>query len=72
MNTVLVVVGTVVLLFSLFIYWLAWGFLKSNKQIARELEIARVTLGNIGNPGCGLILGIIGIVSGVVLIIANI
>jgi hypothetical protein len=76
MNTALLILGSVILLFSSFIAWGSWEGIRRNKQIREKMGI---TLDQelsdpktFGRPRTFLVISIIGIVIGVILIISNI
>ena len=72
----MIVVGIVVLLISLFFAWFSWGFLRRNNEIKRLASSdtgipTKLDKKNFGSPGIFLIFSVIGILLGVLLIIAG-
>ena len=72
----MLVIGIILILISLFILWLSMGFQKRNNEIKKNLKTEtgipiQLNKENFGNPGGGIIFGLIGIVVGLLLIVAG-
>jgi hypothetical protein len=76
MNTALVILGSVILLFSLFTALISCWAIRRNKEISERigatLDPETFDPKTFGRPRTGLVISIIGIVIGVILIISNI
>lgn len=73
MNTVLIVIGVIIAIISLFFLFIGWGAQREKKRISESIGTTpdRLDKKMFGRPGLGMTLGIIGIIIGLVLIFAN-